>query len=574
VIKMVSPKLASGGSIKETQSTVYVDQYFEVRPNNVPTKYVWNGNTRVAAATGPFSTNQLIQRLSLWTGWNLCALYLSVANAGQQLNAEGRVELAFRWNASANSMETVAQDDALSAGTVLWIRAATNATIPLRGGWATTGPAPHASRGLSFHAGALQQRTRLELFAPVETAVSRFNAAGQRWQSRLPRLLSATSELPEFLNAGEAVFLRTETDVPLAWPSEDLSIRYYHHDHLGSSAIIADRSGRVLEETSFYPFGYPRYEEKFSSDFDPYRFTQKERDAETGLDFFEARYLSSALGRFTRVDPLAAALKSSWLGEPQRLNLYAYCANSPMANIDVSGTDLLAAAKGFGIGVVEGVWESIPDPNPVTMTVSATVGLAKMVEAKSVQVGGVLVETYQGNYKKALEVATQDNLLVQAMDPKTSDEKMGRMIGNATGKALVIVAGAKAGGSAPKGPTPPPVKPPPPPPARVVIGRPMTPSGQFATTQPAIPKPPSNPSSGVPNPLEKPTGSAPMEWQGKVLERHRQAAALNREVDAIADRINKRMRDTQELRDWLTKEGQHDLVRKWVGDIINETEGK
>ena len=44
------------------------------------------------------------------------------------------------------------------------------------------------------------------------------------------------------------------------------------------------------------------------------RSTGKERDAETGLDFFGARYMSASQGRFTSVDPLMASAKAS---EPQ-----------------------------------------------------------------------------------------------------------------------------------------------------------------------------------------------------------------------------------------------------------------
>lgn len=62
-------------------------------------------------------------------------------------------------------------------------------------------------------------------------------------------------------------------------------------------------------------------------------FTGKERDGETGLDYFGARYLSSAQGRFTGPDlPLL-----STIGNPQTWNLYSYTANNPLARIDPDG---------------------------------------------------------------------------------------------------------------------------------------------------------------------------------------------------------------------------------------------
>ena len=62
------------------------------------------------------------------------------------------------------------------------------------------------------------------------------------------------------------------------------------------------------------------------------RFTSKERDAESGLDYFGARYFSSAQGRFTSPDPLGGALAN-----PQSLNLYVYALNNPLKFVDPTG---------------------------------------------------------------------------------------------------------------------------------------------------------------------------------------------------------------------------------------------
>jgi RHS repeat-associated protein len=64
------------------------------------------------------------------------------------------------------------------------------------------------------------------------------------------------------------------------------------------------------------------------------RFTLKERDTETGLDYFGARYYASFQGRFTTGDPL---LSSGVPMEPRSWNRYAYCLNSPLNYIDPKG---------------------------------------------------------------------------------------------------------------------------------------------------------------------------------------------------------------------------------------------
>jgi RHS repeat-associated protein len=65
------------------------------------------------------------------------------------------------------------------------------------------------------------------------------------------------------------------------------------------------------------------------------QFTGKERDAETGLDYFTARYLSAPQGRFMSPDPLFIEQKR--LADPQRLNLYAYVRNNPLRFSDPTG---------------------------------------------------------------------------------------------------------------------------------------------------------------------------------------------------------------------------------------------
>jgi RHS repeat-associated protein len=63
------------------------------------------------------------------------------------------------------------------------------------------------------------------------------------------------------------------------------------------------------------------------------QFTGKERDAETGLDYFGARYFSGAQGRFTSPDPLPG-----WPQDPQSWNMYAYGRNNPLKYVDSDET--------------------------------------------------------------------------------------------------------------------------------------------------------------------------------------------------------------------------------------------
>ena len=79
----------------------------------------------------------------------------------------------------------------------------------------------------------------------------------------------------------------------------------------------------------------------YTSGSDPnhYKFTGKERDSESGLDNFGARYYGSSLGRFMQTDPIW--VKADRMFDPQRLNLYSYVRNNPLKLTDPSGMDVV-----------------------------------------------------------------------------------------------------------------------------------------------------------------------------------------------------------------------------------------
>jgi RHS repeat-associated protein len=71
------------------------------------------------------------------------------------------------------------------------------------------------------------------------------------------------------------------------------------------------------------------------------RYTGKERDAESGLDYFGARYYGSSMGRFMSPDPGGLLFQKP--EDPQSWNLYAYARNNPLSNVDPTGLDCVYA---------------------------------------------------------------------------------------------------------------------------------------------------------------------------------------------------------------------------------------
>ena len=110
-------------------------------------------------------------------------------------------------------------------------------------------------------------------------------------------------------------------------------VDYLTADHLGSTRMIANSSGTVLAKRDYQPFGEEvpsgigaRPEVYGHQTEIRQQFTGKERDTETGLDYFGARYVSGAQGRFTSPD---VPLLDQHTGDPQSWNLYSYVRNNP-----------------------------------------------------------------------------------------------------------------------------------------------------------------------------------------------------------------------------------------------------
>ncbi len=110
------------------------------------------------------------------------------------------------------------------------------------------------------------------------------------------------------------------------------TVEYYHLDALGSVRAITDQNAAVIERHDYLPFGE---EWNPQPSIDARKFTGKERDLETGYDYFGARYLSSKTARFTTTDPSYTLTEN--LVDPQRWNRYSYVRNSPMRYVDPDG---------------------------------------------------------------------------------------------------------------------------------------------------------------------------------------------------------------------------------------------
>ena len=134
-------------------------------------------------------------------------------------------------------------------------------------------------------------------------------------------------------------------DEPISSSLPDLigqSMIYYTFDGLGSVVELTDGSGNVVESYKYDSFGNI---ETPPATGNPYAYTGREYDSESGLYYYRARYYDAAVGRFLSEDPIffrspffpAFSILSNKTKTPVDFNYYVYALNNPINKIDPFG---------------------------------------------------------------------------------------------------------------------------------------------------------------------------------------------------------------------------------------------
>ena len=126
---------------------------------------------------------------------------------------------------------------------------------------------------------------------------------------------------------------------------------YLSADYLGSLRLVTDENGTVIGRHDYLPFGEEipantaGRNAQFGSANDSVaqKFTGQFRDAETGIDYFQARYFSAPQWRFNSPDPLNAGAD---LTNPQSWNAYGYVLGNPRNGVDPSGMNCVTLDNG------------------------------------------------------------------------------------------------------------------------------------------------------------------------------------------------------------------------------------
>jgi RHS repeat-associated protein len=118
-------------------------------------------------------------------------------------------------------------------------------------------------------------------------------------------------------------------------------------DRLGSIDTITDASGNVVDKRTFDSFGRVLSETNPLVSF-RYGYTGRERDLESGLSYYRARYYDPNVGRFISVDPLGFGAGDT--------NLYRYVGNSSTMATDPTGMFSLQELWNNGVNTAQNIW--------------------------------------------------------------------------------------------------------------------------------------------------------------------------------------------------------------------------
>ncbi len=143
---------------------------------------------------------------------------------------------------------------------------------------------------------------------------------------------------------------------------------YFTPDHLNSTSYGVDSTGTVTQALDYYPFGKIRVNSGTTNEI--HKYIGQRYDNDTGLNYLNARYYNSPIGRFTSQDPvhlfigdpneiekLTKVKFEEILKDPQSLNSYSYAKNNPIINKDPEGEFAvlaipILAAAGIGTGEI------------------------------------------------------------------------------------------------------------------------------------------------------------------------------------------------------------------------------
>ena len=177
-------------------------------------------------------------------------------------------------------------------------------------------------------------------------------------------------------------------------------------DHLNSANLSIDSVGNVVEKIDYLPFGAERVNVGTGAFTATHTFTDQEKDTESGLLYFGARYYNPTIARFTQPDPVVLdPTRGEFqviLFAPQLQNAYSYTANNPLKYVDEEG-EFIATLAILAV-VYAPVWV------PIAVTTVASIGAA----ISAYHLGAAIGYYTEGDYERSNESIAKEMMTLEA----------------------------------------------------------------------------------------------------------------------------------------------------------------
>ena len=203
--------------------------------------------------------------------------------------------------------------------------------------------------------------------------------------------------------------------------------RFIHPDHLGSTNIVTDQNDNVVQTLDYYPYGSQRISNATNTN-EQRKYIGQFGD-QSGLDYFNARYMDPSRGQFTSEEPiflnigdpnqvkqLSQQEQQTYLTDPQVLNSYSYGRDNPITRKDPNGKQAVAA-----VGIVVAP-ELAPVLVPAAIITTAVVGTYYATDYLLRNNGGMqfIPFSQQG---RAVQLSGPPSLFPDGEPPKVPDSK-------------------------------------------------------------------------------------------------------------------------------------------------------
>ncbi|MCG8333087.1 MAG: DUF2380 domain-containing protein [Proteobacteria bacterium] len=338
----------------QTSVSIYVSPEFEIRNGKI-FKFIFGNGKRIARVEESGDADDPVpgttsQTLNFKNGWNFFSFQVLPESTDIETllaGIQGKFSQVLTYDAENNTYWTYAPAEGVKEFSTL--EPGKGYIIQTTGETSLTITGLPLSDPVQLQSGWNLVPSHVAEILPINQAFSilKGDSKNHIWGFNPVKQDSETfgfsEDRPDFLNElewtepGNAYWVHVIRPATLPFQSKSTrKITFYHPDHLGSTSLTTDEKGAIVSETAYYPFGRPRYQQTADGKGGFYKYTGKELD-QTGLFYYEARYMDPVIGRFISVDPLLVETPEDC--GVQGCNLYSYTINNPLILIDPTGLE-------------------------------------------------------------------------------------------------------------------------------------------------------------------------------------------------------------------------------------------